>query len=157
MDGIEAAKALKARNREEITLPNAGVNIEIVALLPYDFMEARGEINIPSGPLLAKSDAAKEQLRKALLDPVTQRRYFNFLLARGVLTPRVIADRDADLADSEIYVNDLGADAEYALLRIIKLSGLGEMAEVVRSFRETEKEEPSDDRRDGEEVRETPA
>lgn len=155
INGAEAAAALRSKNRKTLELPYAKVTIEITALIPEDFIEARGEIDIPTGPL--NSADAKKVIRRALIDPALQTKYVSFLLIRGVLNPRVVSNEKEELSDNEVYVRDFGADSSFVVFEILKLSGLaGEEVEAMSSFREEETEEPIDDRSNREEIRKVP-
>ncbi len=157
MNGTEAASALRKKNRKEITLPSAGIKITITTLSVWDFIEARGELDIPAAALKGKDEERRRKVREALGDPKKQKQYMDFFILRGVLSPRVVSDSKAELADDEILISDLGRDREYVALQIIELSGFGSDSEAVRKFRKEETEERIDAGPSGEEVREGPA
>ncbi len=152
-NGTEAASALRKKNRKPIMLPHAGIEITITALSVWDFIEARGELDIPAAALTGKAEKRQAKIREALEDPKKQKLYMDFFIRRGVLSPRVVADSTAVLDDDEILISDLGRDREFTALQIIELSGFGSDSEAVRKFREEETEERTDAGPGGEEVR----
>jgi len=145
MTSKDSAQALRGKNRKTITLPNAGVDIVITKLNAGDFVEARGALDIPADALIKKSEPEQRGIvTNALRDPVKLQQYVEFILSRGVMSPRVIVDRTAALADDEIYMSDLGKDRTYVIDQIVEFSGCGEKAEAVSTFRKKKTAKPVD-------------
>ena len=134
-DAQASAEALKAKSTKIIMLPNAQVEIKIRKLTVYDFME--GNMDIPVGPMTSANTA--ERVSKSIAKVTeSSEKLLELILARAIVSPRVVIDSDKEAGEDEIHAYDLGADVVYIIEQVVEFSGLGEAAAKAANFRKDE-------------------
>jgi hypothetical protein len=121
-----AAQALKARSRKTITLPNAGVEVEISKLDQLEYVRLGGGI-IAAVEAEQAGNPVREEDKAA---------FVKRLLKLCVVTPPVYTG-DGKCPDDHVTIADLADDLQFLITEVMAFNSLRkEDAAAAASFRE---------------------